>query len=155
MEMKRREIVKGEEENLKWKGKRYEYESREPFFLFFKPLKFVWGVPKWKFLPGKNAFHVGEKFGKCDFASSEKYSSYATVYRHLLLGKFSNLRLQTWLCPWWCHCVLYMYVKQDWNTRAEHYQLSGKYSCDYKKTHLNACTCRNAFWCTVNINAIF
>ena len=46
-------IVKGEEENLQWKeGGKYEM-NREPFFFFachfLKPLKFVWGVPKWKF----------------------------------------------------------------------------------------------------------
>ena len=36
-------------------------EQRTPLFFFFfffghllTPLRFVWGVPKWKFLPGKN-----------------------------------------------------------------------------------------------------
>ena len=45
-------IVKGEEE-----GKRYENEQRTFFFFachFLKPLKFVWGVPNWKFLRWKN-----------------------------------------------------------------------------------------------------
>ena len=39
------------------------------FFFFFafhfsKQLKFVLGVPKWKFSTGKNAFHAGKKSGK-------------------------------------------------------------------------------------------
>ena len=40
------------EENLKLKGEieRYENEQQRTFFFhFLKPLKFVWGVPKWKF----------------------------------------------------------------------------------------------------------
>ena len=61
----------GEEENLKWMGKgmkgmdgeRYEKKQRtfSFFFSFFfachflKPLKFVWGVPKWKFLRKKKS----------------------------------------------------------------------------------------------------
>ena len=42
------------EENLKLKGERYEMSRGLSFFFFachfLKPLKFVWGVPKWKFL---------------------------------------------------------------------------------------------------------
>ena len=47
-----RENCKGEEENLKWKGERYENEQRTFVFAchFLKPLKFVWGVPKCKSL---------------------------------------------------------------------------------------------------------
>ena len=43
----------------KLKGERYESEQRTFSFSFFfgchflKPLKFVWGVPKWKFLQKK------------------------------------------------------------------------------------------------------
>ena len=31
---------------------------------FLKPLKFVWGLPKWTILPGKIIFHTGKKSGK-------------------------------------------------------------------------------------------
>ena len=40
------------EENLKLKGERERYENEQQrtfFFHFLKQLKFVWGVPKWKF----------------------------------------------------------------------------------------------------------
>ena len=51
---------KGEGENSKWKG-REKYSTLAFFFFFFfnflKPLKFVLGLQKWKFLPGK-AFHA-------------------------------------------------------------------------------------------------
>ena len=67
MERKTSEIVKEEEENLKMKGERYENEQGTFLFSFIyffachflKPLKFVWGVPKWKFLPGKRHFTPG------------------------------------------------------------------------------------------------
>ena len=52
---RKEEIVKGEEE------------------------KFVWGLPKWNFLPEKNKNKNISRWGKnrkCDFAASEKYSSY-------------------------------------------------------------------------------
>ena len=67
MERKRREIVKGEEENLKWKGERGRYETEERSH-FLKPLKFVWGVPKMEISTGEKAFHSGKKIVKCDFA---------------------------------------------------------------------------------------
>ena len=50
-EQKKKEIVKGEEESLQLEGERYMKMSRLFFFfacLFFKPLIFVWDVPKWK-----------------------------------------------------------------------------------------------------------
>ena len=56
---------------------------RGSFFFFFfafhfsKRLKFVLGVPKWKFSTGKKAFHAGKKIKKNDFAPSEKFSCYA------------------------------------------------------------------------------
>ena len=46
--------------------KRYENEQKtffsSSFFPchFLKPLKFVWGLPKWEFLPGKRAFRYGK-----------------------------------------------------------------------------------------------
>ena len=72
-----------EVENLNWKGKRYENEHRTFFFFFFfslfpchflKPLKFVWGLPKWTIFTVKN--HISH-WEKIIFVPSEKYSSYA------------------------------------------------------------------------------
>ena len=55
---------------------------RDFFFLFalhfLKPLKFVWGVPKWKIFYREKAYFPPGKIGKSDFAASEKYSSYAS-----------------------------------------------------------------------------
>ena len=53
-------------ENLKF------FEQRTFFFFFFfffafhslRPLKFVWGLQKWKILLGKNIFYTGKKLGK-------------------------------------------------------------------------------------------
>ena len=56
MEKERREIVKGKVENWKCFA-----------FHFWKPLKFVWGLPKWKFLPAKSILHW-EEIMKSDFA---------------------------------------------------------------------------------------
>ena len=62
-EEKKENCKMGGEENLKmqnnkWKGKGMKV-SRVFFFFFschfLKPLKFVWGVPKWKFLQGKKS----------------------------------------------------------------------------------------------------
>ena len=33
-------------------------------FHFLKPLKFVWGLPKWTIFTGKSIFHPGKKLGK-------------------------------------------------------------------------------------------
>ena len=58
-------------QNGKWRRK----EGMGFFFFFFllvtfsKPLKFVWGLPNWKFLPGKRAFHAGKKSGKVTLPS--------------------------------------------------------------------------------------
>ena len=75
MENKRSEIVKGEEENkLKMEGGNGKYKVwkwAETFFFFFfffflfachhlKPLKFVWGVPKWNFFTGEKAIQAGK-----------------------------------------------------------------------------------------------
>ena len=72
----------------------------EDLFSLFETTGICFGFTKMEISTGKKAFHAGKK---CDFAPSEKYSSYATVYRHLLWGKFSNLTylwLHTWLRPW-------------------------------------------------------
>ena len=47
------------------------------FFHFSKWLKFVLGLPKWKFPTGKKHFTPGKKVRKNDFAPSEKFSCYA------------------------------------------------------------------------------
>ena len=73
---KKRNIVKGEVENLKWKEEKMENEERT-FFHFSKPLKFVLGLPKWKFSTVKKHFTPGKKIRKNDFAPSEKFSCYA------------------------------------------------------------------------------
>ena len=52
MERKRRETVKEDKENLTFKMEG-ERKGRKLASHFLKPLKFVWGVPKWKFLGGK------------------------------------------------------------------------------------------------------
>ena len=55
-------------------------EERTFFFFAFhfsKPLKFVLGLPKWKFSTGKKHFTAGKKLRKNDFAPSEQFSCYA------------------------------------------------------------------------------
>ena len=54
-------------------------ETRTFFFLachFSNPLKFVLGLPKYKFSTGKKHFTPGRKIRKTDFAPSEKSSCY-------------------------------------------------------------------------------
>ena len=94
MEQKIWKIKKLKVENIKWKEEKLQNEEGTLFclfvfglffvfcFFFFafhfsKPLKFVWGLPKWEFSAGKNHFMPGKKIRKKDFAPSEKYSSYA------------------------------------------------------------------------------
>ena len=67
-------------ENWKWKAEKLQNEERTFFFFasnFSKALKFVLGLPKWKFSTGKKHFTLGKKTGKNDFAPSEKFSCYA------------------------------------------------------------------------------
>ena len=83
IEKKRRKILNGKVENWKWKVEKLQNEQNEdkmmrgPFFFFFafrfsKPLKFVLGLPKWKFSTGKKTFHAGKKIRKNDFAPLRK-----------------------------------------------------------------------------------
>ena len=71
-------IVKGKVEKI-------QNEERPPFFFFFfashfsKSVKFVLGLPKWKFSTGKKLFTLGKKIRKNDFAPSEKISCYTPV----------------------------------------------------------------------------
>ena len=63
------------------KGKRWNFFIYI-FFKFFachflEPLKFVWGLPKWIMITGKNHILYQEKIGETDFTPSEKCSSYA------------------------------------------------------------------------------
>ena len=71
MEKKRRKIAKGKVENWKWKeGKVTKWGEDLSFFFFFfyfpfsKWLKFVLGLPKWKFSAGKRHFTPGKKSRK-------------------------------------------------------------------------------------------
>ena len=67
-------IEKKWRENWKWKVERLQNEESTFFFLllllpffashFSKPLKFVLGLPKWKFSTGKRHFTPGKKSGK-------------------------------------------------------------------------------------------
>ena len=41
------------------------------FCHFLKPLKFVWGLPKWTIFTGKKHISCQEKIGKSDFAPQE------------------------------------------------------------------------------------
>ena len=79
MEREKREILKGEEENLKWKGKVSLWKramSRGPFFFFclslFETTEICLGCTKME-------ISMGKKLGN---------------------GKFSNPWLHIWLCPW-------------------------------------------------------
>ena len=54
------------------------------FFFFFashfsKPLKFVLGLPKWKFSNGKKYFMPGKKSEKITLPPSERFSCYTPV----------------------------------------------------------------------------
>ena len=59
-------FLKGKVENWKWKVEKLQNEESSPplFFHLSKPLKFVLGLPKWKFSTGKKHFTPGEKSGK-------------------------------------------------------------------------------------------
>ena len=74
---KKREIVKGAEENWKWKGEGMKMSGGlfSLFFSchFFKTLKFVWGVPKWKFLRGKK-MKMGNFLNLSTFDSTPGYA---------------------------------------------------------------------------------
>ena len=67
---KRRKIEKVEVKYLKWKEKLQNEEKVLFFFFFFffftfqKWMKFVFGLPKWKFSTGKKHFTPGKKSGK-------------------------------------------------------------------------------------------
>ena len=84
---RKRKIWKGRGGKLKmeWKnGRGKVWRRAEDFFFFFachflKPLKFVWGLPKWTIFTKKKHISRREKFGKSDFAPLEKHFSYATA----------------------------------------------------------------------------
>ena len=66
-----RKIWKGKVENWKWKAEKLQNEERTFLFIFFffdfhfwKPLKFVLGLPKWEFSTRKNHFTLGKISGK-------------------------------------------------------------------------------------------
>ena len=71
---------KGKVENWKWKEEKLQNDERkfqnDERTFFSKPLKFVLGLPKWKFSTGKKHFTPG-KVRKNDFAPCEKFSHYA------------------------------------------------------------------------------
>ena len=83
---RKKENCKREGGNSKCKGKKSIKMSRGIFFFFFffaiyflKPLKFVWDLPKWKFLLGKSISCRREKNREKCFCPPWKYSSYATA----------------------------------------------------------------------------
>ena len=92
---KKRKIVKKKVENWKWEEGKLQNEKRTSFFFFFfcfslfktKRLKFVLGLPKWKFSAGEKAFHARKKIRKNDFAPLEKFSCYAPAAGVLNLFK--------------------------------------------------------------------
>ena len=62
-------IWKGRGGKLKMVGEKVWKWAEDLFFFFFalrflKPLKFVWGLPKWTILPGKIIFHAAKNLGK-------------------------------------------------------------------------------------------
>ena len=69
---KRRKIVNGKVENLKWNVEKLQNEERTCFFIslfashFSKPLKFVLGLPKWETFYQQKAFHDRKKIRKND-----------------------------------------------------------------------------------------
>ena len=86
MERKRRKIVKGKMEigkkNGREGGKVSEWGEDLFCFSFLKWLKFVLGLPKWKFSAGKKHFTPGKKIRKNDFAPSEKnFLSEGSLFR--------------------------------------------------------------------------
>ena len=86
-------IIKKRRENCKREGRKWKMEGgkvtewrEDPFaFNFSKPLKFVLGLPIWKFSTGKKAFHAGKK-------NQEKW--------------LCPLRKFFLLCPWPCMATL-------------------------------------------------
>ena len=89
IEKKRRKIVKGKVENLKWKVEKLQNEERIFFFLFFflfffffllslfKTTNICFGSTKMEIFYREKAFHAGKKNQEKDFAPSEKFSCYA------------------------------------------------------------------------------
>ena len=69
---------------LKWMGEREKGSkwAEDLFFFFFKPLKFVWRLPKWKFPLRKKAFHARIKSGKVT-CPPKKYSSISRYWFRL------------------------------------------------------------------------
>ena len=82
------------------------------FSFFWKPLTFVWTLPKWKFLPGKKHFTPGKKLGKVSLPPPPplwKNIPLAPLSRYMLLTiNWKNLRQvvsqQSWyglfIPPW-------------------------------------------------------
>ena len=82
----KKENLKGKmwkiENGMKMEGEKYEEEHRTFFFFachFLKPLKFVWGLPKWTIFTRKKHISRRQKFRKSDSAPLEKHFSYATA----------------------------------------------------------------------------
>ena len=108
MERKRRKVWKGGGGTLKKEGEKV-WKWAEDFFFFlacyylkplnFKLLNFVWGLPNWTILIGKNHILRREKIGKTDFVPSEKYSSYATDKRPVSTELQINHNFISKLCP--------------------------------------------------------
>ena len=80
--------LRRKKENCKREGGKVTKGGGDLFFFFFfcfyfsKPLKFVLGLPKWKFSTGKKHFTPG-KNQENDFAPSEKFfSCYAPAWDH-------------------------------------------------------------------------
>ena len=91
------------------------------FFFFFafhfsKPMKFVLGLPKGEFLPGKS-IHTGKKFKKNDFAPSEKYSFYAPAILNaaMVISQvffcLINDKLSFVLCQGFCGMLSFVWEK--------------------------------------------
>ena len=108
MEKKRRKIVKGRWEIKNERGGRSMKMSRGLFFFFalhfLKPLKFVWGVPKWKISTGKKHIscrekHISrrEKIGKSDFAPPPKKNIPLTPL--VWCKMYCDIDLHLWLLP--------------------------------------------------------
>ena len=95
----KKENCKREGGKLKMEGWKVTKLGEDLFFFAFafhfsKPLKFILGLPKWKFSTGKKHFTPGKKSG--DFAPSEKFSCYTPAcdhhYPHSKLRYFSPYR---------------------------------------------------------------
>ena len=104
-----RKVVERKDENVKWKGKKFDNEQRIFFFCLslFETTEICLSVPKWKFLPRKWAFHTGKKkMGKDSSYATSSWLGYFLSWMSFGTNQNSNV-VQTLrgYVGWWCNAL--------------------------------------------------